>query len=207
MPVFYVQAPYKPDVNAFLDSILEKVDFAYRKSDSTPIKLMKIKNYFKEYRLKVLIIDEIHNILAGSKLKQKEFMNALKNLINEIKRPVVLVGTKDALIATDTDYQISSRFPPKILSTWTYDENYLSFLVAFEKTLPLEKKSNLAGQEKLARKILEMSEGYLGEIVSILKELAVLAIKTGKEKIDESLLKEIDWIPPSERRKIYYEKL
>jgi len=98
-------------------------------------------------------------------------------------------------------------FPPKILSTWTYDENYLSFLVAFEKTLPLRKKSNLPGQEKLARKILEMSEGYLGEIVSILKELAVLAIKTGKEKIDESLLKEIDWIPPSERRKIYHERL
>ncbi len=131
-------------------------------------------------------------------------MNALKNLMNELKRPLVLVGTKDALIATETDYQISSRFPPQILSTWTFDKNYLSFLHAYEKTLPLRKPSDLVKQKDLIVKILEYSEGYLGEIVAILKELAVLAIKTGKESIDVSLFKELDWIPPSKRREVHH---
>jgi len=42
-------------------------------------------------------------------------MNGLKNLTNYTKRPLVLVGTKDALIATDTDAQIASRFKPEYL--------------------------------------------------------------------------------------------
>ena len=207
MPVIYLQAPHKPDVGMFYDSILEKVDLAFRKSDSLSTKFIKIKHYLKELKVKLVIIDEIHNILAGSKMKQREFMNALKNLMNELKRPFALVGTKDALIATETDYQISSRFPPQALLTWTYDKNYLSFLHAYEKTLPLKKQSNLVEQKNLTLKILEYSEGYLGEIVAILKELAVLAIKTGKERIDYSLFKELNWIPPSKRREIHHMNL
>jgi hypothetical protein len=134
-------------------------------------------------------------------------MNALKNLMNELKRPFTLVGTKDALIATETDYQISSRFPPQVLPTWTYDKNYLSFLYAYEKTLPLKKQSNLVNQKDLALKILEYSEGYIGEIVTILRDLAVLAIKTGKERIDYSLFKELNLTPPSKRREIHYMNL
>ena len=207
MPVIYLLAPHKPDVGMFYDSILEKIDPAFRKSDTLSTKFIKIKHYLKEFGVKLVIIDEIHNVLAGSKIKQREFMNALKNLMNELKRPLVLVGTKDALIATETDYQISSRFPPQILTTWTYDRNYLSFLHAFEKTLPLRKPSNLSDQNDLALKILEYSEGYLGEIVAILKELAILAIRTGKERIDVSLFKELDWIPPSKRREVHHVNL
>jgi len=207
MSVIYLQAPHKPDVGMFYDSILEKVDPGFRKSDSLSTKFIKIKHYLKELGVKIVIIDEIHNVLAGSKIKQREFMNALKNLMNELKRPFALVGTKDALIATETDYQISSRFPPRVLSTWTYDKNYLSFLHAYEKTLPLKKKSKLIEQKNLTLKILEYSEGYLGEIVSILKELAVLAIKTGKERIDYSLFKELNWVPPSKRREIHHVNL
>lgn len=207
MPVIYLQAPHKPDVGMFYDIILEKVDFAFRKSDPLSIKFIKIKHYLKEFGVRLVIIDEIHNVLAGSKVKQREFMNALKNLMNALERPFVLVGTKDALIATETDYQISSRFPPQVLPTWTYDKNYLSFLHAYEKTLPLKKQSNLVKQKDLALKILEYSEGYIGEIVAILKELAVLAIKTGKERIDHSLFKELEWIPPSKRREIHHMNL
>ncbi|MDK2812417.1 MAG: hypothetical protein PWQ78_627 [Petrotoga sp.] len=207
IPVLYLQAPFKPDINMFFDSILEQIDPAFRKTDSLSTKLIKIKHYLREYDTKVVIIDEIHNVLAGSKTKHREFMNALKNLTNDLKRPFVLVGTKDALLATDTDYQISSRFPPYYLPTWSYDDNFLSFLKTYETTLPLRKESKLVEQEELAMKILEYSEGYLGEIVSILKKLTILAIKTKREKIDSSLLKQLQWIPPSKRREIGTYKL
>ena len=207
VPVIYLLAPHKPDVGTFYDSILEKVDLAFRKSDTLSTKFIKIKHYLKEFGVKLVVIDEIHNVLAGSKIKQREFWNALKNLANELKRPLVLVGTKDALTATEVDYQISSRLTIQLLPAWTFDDNYLSFLRAYEKTLPLKKPSNLAEQNDLALKILEYSEGYLGEIVAILKELAILAIRTGKERIDVSLFKELDWIPPSKRREIHHVNL
>jgi hypothetical protein len=52
----------------------------------------------------------------------------------------------------------------------------------------LKKRSNLFRQENLTRKILYLAKGRIGNVVSSLKELAVLAIKTGRERIDEDLL-------------------
>ena len=56
--------------------------------------------------------------------------------------------------------------------------------------MPLRKQSGLADNEKIASEILEASEGHLGAIVSTIKELAVLAIRTGREKIDERVMGE-----------------
>ncbi|MEM5777936.1 MAG: TniB family NTP-binding protein [Candidatus Aenigmatarchaeota archaeon] len=201
-PVLFVQAPNKPDVNFMYDIILDTLTIPYRKSEPLSLKFQRITDAFKRYEIKLMIIDEIHNILSGTALKQREFMNGIKNLVNATLRPIVLIGTKDALIAVNTDYQISSRFKPEVLERWMFDENYLNFLRAYERILPLRKNSNMSMNEKLSKKILEMSEGYIGEIVSMIKELAIVAIKTGKEKIDESLISQIDWIEPSKRNKL-----
>ncbi len=201
-PVVFVQAPEKPDLSRFYDYVLDALKIPYRRSAPLSHREALIEQAFEEYSVKLIIIDEIHNVLSGSTLKQREFMNGLKNLTNYTKRPLVLVGTKDALIATDTDAQIASRFKPEYLPLWTYDKDYLSFLNAIEKTLPLKKKSDIALNKQLSGKILELSEGYIGEIVSIVKELAVLAIRSGKEKVDISLLRELGWVAPSGRRNI-----
>ena len=60
--------------------------------------------------VRMLVLDEIHNILVGSTLKQKQFLNTLKFLSNELQIPIVAAGTKDALQVTRTDDQIANRF-------------------------------------------------------------------------------------------------
>jgi hypothetical protein len=65
--------------------------------------------------------------------------------------------------------------------------------------LPLKKPSNLIG-ESLSIKLLSMSEGLIGELSSILGKAADFAIRSGAERIDLKILKEIRWVPPSERR-------
>lgn len=133
VPVLFIQAPHKPDVNFMYDIILDTLAIPYKKSEPLSLKVQRVLDAFKRYEIKLTIIDEIHNILSGTALKQREFMNGLKNLINSTMRPVVLIGTKDALIAVNTDYQISSRFRPEVLERWKFDDEYLNFLRAYER--------------------------------------------------------------------------
>jgi hypothetical protein len=85
------------------------------------------------------------------------------------------------------------------LPLWEMSEEYLRFLLSFEKTLPLHEKSNLITKE-LAIKLCSMSEGLIGELTTIIRDAAVLAIKTKKEKIDLELLKKLKWQQPSHRK-------
>ena len=202
VPVIIVQAPPRPDIGMFYDSILDEILIPFKKSDSLSRKDAEITYYFSKLGTKMLIVDEIHNILSGSVAKQKEFMNALKNLNNKLLMPIVLVGIKEALNATNTDFQISSRFKPMYLKRWNFNSEYKALLKSIEKILPLKKESNLAGNDKLAEYILEMSEGLLGEIIEIIGLSAICAILNRKEKITMEEIKDTGYVQPSLRRSI-----
>ena len=202
VPVIIVQAPPRPDVAMFYDAILDEILIPFKKSDSLSRKESEITYYFQKLGTKMLIVDEIHNILSGSVAKQKEFMNALKNLNNKLLMPIVLVGIKEALNATNTDFQISSRFKPIYLKRWSFNAEYRGLLKSIEMILPLKKESGLANDDKLASYILESSEGLLGEIIELLNLSAITAINDGKDKITIEELKKTGYIQPSLRRSI-----
>ncbi|XOB65886.1 TniB family NTP-binding protein [Deferribacteres bacterium DY0037] len=201
VPVIYVNAPEKADVNHLLENILFAIDVPYRKTDSVSRKEKEIIYFCQNYYVKVLIIDEIHNVLSGSSSKQREFMNAIKNMSNYLQIPIVLVGTKDAFNAVNTDMQILSRFEPIWLPRWKLDGNLMGLLNAIEYTLPLKHESAITQNEQLVNKILDLSEGVLGNIVQIVKRLAVAAITNGTEKITVGTLKHIKYVKESERYK------
>lgn len=200
VPVVLVGAPDRPDSSALYDKILNAILIPFKKSDSLTKKEMEIQYHFSNIGTMLLIIDEIHNILSGSVAKQKAFMNAVKNLSNELPLSIVLIGTKDALNATNTDMQISSRFRPILLSRWKLDRDYVSLLASIERTVPLKKPSGLARNKELAETILGLSEGLLGEIISIINEAAMLAIKNGRERITIDEIENCGFIKPSQRR-------
>ena len=125
-------------------------------------------------------------------------MNALKTLNNKLFIPIVLLGTKNALQAVGTDVQIISRFPPVTLPKWRLDRDYLSLLASIEKTLPLKKASNLASKE-LGPKILDLSEGSIGDIVDLVNKTAIRAIETAAERITAKEIAECGFSKPSQR--------
>ena len=47
----------------------------------------------------LLVIDELHNVLAGNSVNRREFLNLLRFLGNELRIPLVGVGTRDAYLA------------------------------------------------------------------------------------------------------------
>ena len=111
-PVLYVESPPKADLHDLYNRILMAFWIPVRRNDTYSEKESKIKYYVEINKIKLLIIDEIHNALIGSITKQKEFIVGLKTLTNLLQISMVMVGIDTALNLTNTDQQISSRFRP-----------------------------------------------------------------------------------------------
>ena len=199
-PVLLVQAPPIPDEGRFYNNILHRLFVPYKENDRASRKLAQVISVLSKIKLRVLIIDEIHDILAGNLRKQQEFLNVIKHLSNELMIPIVGVGTRDALRAIQTDPQIANRFEPIILPHWKMDEEYLRLLASYEKVLPLAKPSHLTTLVS-SQKLMSMSEGIIGELSRILTLAAVEAVRSGEEMITLDILNRLNWIKPSERRK------
>ena len=199
LPILIVQCPPVPDENRFYNAILEKLFAPYKSSDRVDKKQFQAIKTLERVRLKVLVLDELHNLIAGNTNRQRHFLNTIKYLGNELQIPIVGVGTKDALVALRTDPQLANRFEPAELPRWQMGKDYLKLLASFERMLPLKKPSNLI-ETNLAIKLLSMSEGIIGELSAILTKAAVKAIKSGKEQITVELLNSIKWIQPSKRK-------
>lgn len=200
VPVLYVQAPPVPDEGRFYNAILELLFAPYKPGDRADRKQFQALKHMRTVGLKMLIIDEIHHVLAGTLSKQKAFLNVIKYIGNELEVPIVGVGTRDAFRAIQTDLQLSNRFDQSLLPRWRNDENFLRLLATFERIVPLHHPSCLT-DGSLADKIYSMSEGYLGEISLLLIAAAVKAIETKQEFIDKKILDQLDWKAPSDRRK------
>lgn len=201
-PVISVVAPETGAISDLFSKILYHLAVPYRNGDKINKKRELIDHYFKHSEVKMLIIDEIHNILVGAISKQKAFMNSLKNLSTELQIPIVIAGTADALHATNTDAQINNRFKPITLRKWHLDRNFLSLLASLERILPLKKASNMATTKEIASYIHDFSEGYIGEMIDLINLAAQYAINNQIEKIDLQCLNKCDFVKPSYRKHI-----
>jgi type II secretory pathway predicted ATPase ExeA len=198
IPVLYIQAPPVPDEGRFYDQILERLSAAFRCTDRLGKKFSQVMTLLHGVNIKMLVIDEIHHLLAGSLNKQRGFLNVIKFIGNDLQIPIVAIGTKDAYQALQTEPQLANRFEPSPLPLWRLDSEFLRLLVSFERMLPLKNPSNLSSS-KLSNVIFTMTEGCIGEIAHLLVEASVLAVKSESETIDLSILKEMNWTAPSNR--------
>jgi len=199
IPIISVQAPDGPDLSTFYSDILYEMMVPFATTTKKGKKLQQIHHYFEKTGVRMLIVDEIHNILSGTVSKQTEFMNALKNLNNSLQIPIILVGIKDALRATSTNSQIKNRFPPFHLPQWKIDQDYLSLLASMEKLLPLKNASNLAKKKELALEIYNQTNGYIGEIITLITLATEKAIETKSECISLIELKNSGYVKSSEK--------
>ncbi len=203
VPILKVQMPSSPDERSFFTGILSALGAADRINDRLAVKQDLAVKLMRASDLRVLIIDEAHNLLSGSHAQQRRFLNLLRWLGNELQIPLIAVGTAEALRAVQSDEQLANRFTPFTLKPWESGTEYTRLLNTLEALLPLRQPSGLADSD-LAKRILMASEGILGEIVTMVVTSAVAAIRQGFESIRSEVLESITFIPPSERRHARY---
>ena len=196
-PVLYIQAPPSPSEAGFYAGILNTL-FEKVPTSSTDAKRVQVVKVLRGVQLKVLIIDELHNILAGASVKQQQFLNMIKYLGNELQISIVGCGTGDLLRAVSVDPQIQNRFLPELLPKWQMNKEFRQLLMSFERILPLREPSSLH-DPVLAAKLLAMSEGLIGELSMLLNLAAIYAIRKGGERITAEVLNACGYVAPSDR--------
>lgn len=148
---------------------------------------------------RMLLADEIQQVLTGPPVKQRIFLNVLKHLSNELQISIVGAGTEDAFHVIASEPQLARRFMPMALPRWTPGEEYLRLLASFGSRLPLKRPSPLT-DPTVSERIMALSEGTIGEIASLIAHAATEAIRSGHECIDAALLDRLDWSAPSARK-------
>lgn len=181
-PVAYIQSPPGPSEHIFLDKLIQMHGMSVRPNDSADRKLMQALEMLKRVNTKLLIVDELNSLLAGSITKQRFYLNMLKYISNELQISIVTAGTKEAQLAVDSDAQITSRFPTRNLPRWKEDKDFKKLLFSFEFVLPL-KQDSVIYKGEIAAKLYGLSDGIIGELAKILRSSAKYAITSTEERI------------------------
>ena len=182
-----MQMPATPDQHRFYAALLFELGAPHSATASLTTLERLARDLLRRIAPRMLIVDEVHHLLAGGHREQRASLNLLKYLANELKICIVAVGTSDAPVAFRSDAQISSRFTPFEMSPWPRCEDFLRFLGAFEQPLPLRRPSNPT-QPPIVKFIEAASAGLLGEVSRILNTAAEMAILDGSERITMDLL-------------------
>ncbi len=201
-PIIVVQMPSDPKIARFYSILLHTLGARLRSRPRVSDLEIMVLNALDNSKVRILIIDEVHNLLAGTTAVQREFLNLIRFLGNQLKIPIVCVGTKEAYFAIRSDDQLENRFEPFTLPLWKDDAEFASLLASLTSTLPLRKPSILTAPD-VTRFILDKSEGTIGEIITMITKAAIIAIESGEEMINKKILVRVDYLSPTERRRTF----
>jgi serine/threonine protein phosphatase PrpC len=136
--------------------------------------------------VQVLVLDEIHNVLAASWREQRVVFNTLRYLSNELKLSLVCFGIMEARQAINGDVQLARRFDSVSLPRWVAGKEFEQLVLAIVRNLPSKEPSVLT--VKGLRRILLASDGVSARIFRMLNDVAIEAIETGMERITDEAL-------------------
>lgn len=204
-PVFLFQAPPEPDEGRLYNRMLTELYAPGAEREPAESKLRRVSVILKALNTRMVLIDEFGFFQAGTPMKQRKLLNALKFLGNELQIPIVVAAVPETLNLLQSDPQVANRFEPVFLPKWKMGEDFQKLLATMEKTLGLQLPSNLAA-ESSAQRILDESNGIIGYMSELLQKLAIDAIRTGVECVALSALKEtnlkrLGWVHPNRRHR------
>jgi type II secretory pathway predicted ATPase ExeA len=136
--------------------------------------------------VQVLVIDEVHNLLAGSYREQRIVLNTLRFLSNRLQISLVCFGVNEAREAISGDVQLARRFEQLSLGRWAANEPFEELISSILRNTPLRRPSILT--PKALRQILQCTDGITAGIFRMIGDLAVNAIESGDEQITDAMV-------------------
>lgn len=194
-----VNTPHKPSIGDLLANVLFSIGSPIA-NNRAAARALQLRQILPRIGLKMLAIDDIHDVTLGGPLQQRSFLAGLRKLGGDLQISLVLLGTRDALAALNVDVQVANRFREQmLLPTWAYSLDFRRLLATFELFLPLKKPSNLQ-DPPLAHLLYEKAEGTIGSLSKLIKEAATVAVVSGRERIDLELVRKLEWVPLSQSK-------
>ena len=121
IPVLLVQVPPSPTLNrlyaAILDGLGVSGPMAMHGGRAAPLLEGLALRLLRQVGCRMLMLDELHNLLAAPIQRQREVLNLLHYLGNELRIPLACLGTREAYLAIRSDDQLENCFEPFLLSS------------------------------------------------------------------------------------------
>ncbi len=195
-PLLLLQAPPAPDERRFYLHVLSAIGAPVVHRHTVGELEVRVLNFLRDRELKMIIIDEVHNLLAGSFREQRRFLNALRFLTNELEISLVCFGVNEAVDAIRGDVQLARRLDEHHLPIWEDDVEFSQLVLTLVQAMDLKLASNLS--LKSLQHILSVTGGVTSRVFIMIKALAIQAIETGAERVtDEAVM---EWRPTWLRR-------
>ena len=203
LPILMIDTPPEPDEGRLYRHMLRHLFVTVGRREPSDLLFDRLKVLLRHLETRMVVLDEFNRAVARTQVKQRRFLNALRLMGNDLRLPIVVAGTPETFAALQSDPQLANRFEPAFLPKWKLDSDYARLLMSVEKGFALQNPSDLA-HPKFAQRLLDLSEGILGETMELLRRLAIRAIRSGEERITPEMLKpdvlrSIHWVEPSRR--------
>jgi replication-associated recombination protein RarA len=182
MPVVAFQMPATPDETDFYNELCRAMGSPVMQRRTASETKNAARRVLQAAGTRMLIIDEIHSMLAGTARAQQIFLNTLRFVANDFRIPLVCAGVEEARMALLTDSQLAERFDALELERWTNDGEFGRLLATVASLLPLRKESKLDSRE-CREIILRRTDGVTVRIFRLIESAAVQVIKDGSECI------------------------
>jgi hypothetical protein len=192
-PVLALQMASHPTERRFYGHLLSAIGVPFTaRATVLDLEIQVLRN-LRRMEVKLLMLDEVHNILAGSAKEQRILLNLLRYLSNELQISLVCLGVSEARQAVGGDVQLARRLDELLLPRWQGDEEFQELVVAIVRHLPLKEKSQISA--RALRQVLQTTDGLTAGIFSMFNGMAIEAIASGTECISDDSI--AAWRPPT----------
>jgi len=196
VPILMVLVPSPATVKGLATEMLKAIgDPAADRGTISSITL-RLRKFLDDCEVELIILDEFqHFDDRRSKAVLKIVSDWLKNLLNQTKVPIVLVGMPgcESVLDAKGNEQLKRRFSNREqiepFSWKPSDDNqeFRQLLKNIDEALPLLEDSNLADLAT-AFLIYKATDGVINYVMKLLRRAARLAIERGLKRIDHSVL-------------------
>ncbi|OXC74252.1 TniB family NTP-binding protein [Caballeronia sordidicola] len=126
-PIISMQMPPTPDQHRFYSSLLFELGAPHNPAARLAVLERLARDLLRRMAPCMLIVDEVHHLLAGTYREQRAALNLLKFLANDLRASIVLVGTEDAILSLQSDSQMVSRFTALCRFEWNLTAGAIAF--------------------------------------------------------------------------------
>ena len=182
-PVVVAQVPSEPIERDLYRELLASLEAPAIATGTLAREKDICRSLLRTVGARMIILDEVNGMLAGTYRQQRIFLNALRFLANDLKVPLVCAGTDLARQALLTDAQLAERFEAFHLKPWKNGAAFASLLKSLGHILPLKQPSDFENAKVRAR-IHALTCGVTARIFRLIETAAEDAVRSGKERID-----------------------
>jgi hypothetical protein len=182
------------DGRALMRGLLTELGARYKVNDAYDELLRDLCIKAEVAEVGIIVLDEFHNGINSRRDRTLNFIKAVRDISNYLRRPIAVAGDDRVKELLRYDKQLHERFQVKTLPTWGDKERVKRYLATFDPKLGLPEFSDL-GTDKVAEKVMALAGDHMGSISELIREGGSLAKKDGSKKLTvEHILKAHDLV-------------